>query len=102
MHYGYSRLGARLFVAKIEEVRFVSTGVPRPLKQIPPPKDPPKTLGPYRRPKTLGIGLWSGPRGVSFLVSEAPLYRPCSDKRFWAIHTLDYEGLVLPTFEGVA
>ena len=32
-------------------------------------RPPPKTL-----PRTLGIGLRQGPRGVRFLVSEVPLY----------------------------
>ena len=32
-----------------------------------------KPPSPYDPPKTLGIGLWQGPRGVRFLMSEVPL-----------------------------
>ena len=37
------------------------------IRNRPPPKDPPRTLG---------TGLRYGPRGVRFLVSEVPLYQP--------------------------
>jgi len=89
--YEESRLNKSSFIVSLQHGAktdpFETGHVSCPAREVGPCRDTSlirKRLPSYDPPRTLGIGLRYGPRGVRFLVSEVPMYGPSGWQ--WPIH----------------